>query len=138
MRKPAASGWAGFSSQLYACGATAAGTRASAVSPSASQASPQAALFAWSAGGRSSAHSEKGRPILKGETRAPEFLADINANGRIPTLQIGDRFLPESNAACFYLAEGSALIPDDRFDRADMLRWMCFDQQATVALRLCH
>lgn len=66
--------------------------------------------------------------ILKGETRTPEFLANVNANGRIPTLQIGDRFLPESNAACFYLAEGSALIPDDRFDRADMLRWMCFEQ----------
>ena len=38
------------------------------------------------------------------------------------------RFLPESNAACWYLAEGSALIPTDRFDRADMLRWMFFEQ----------
>ena len=66
--------------------------------------------------------------ILKGETRTPEFLAEINANGRIPVLQIGDRFLPESNAACWYLAEGSRLIPDDRFDRADMLRWMGFEQ----------
>ena len=43
-------------------------------------------------------------------------------------LQIGDRFLPESNAACFYLADGSALIPADRFDRADMLRWMFWEQ----------
>jgi glutathione S-transferase len=66
--------------------------------------------------------------ILKGETRTPEFLAAINANGRIPTLQIGARFLPESNAACFYLADGLSLIPEDRFDRADMLRWMCFEQ----------
>jgi glutathione S-transferase len=66
--------------------------------------------------------------ILNGETRTPEFLARINANGRIPVLQIGDRFIPESNAACFYLAEGSALVPDDRFDRADMLRWMFFEQ----------
>jgi glutathione S-transferase len=66
--------------------------------------------------------------IMKGETRTPEFLAKVNANGRIPVLQIGDRFIPESNAACFYLAEGSSLIPDDRFDRADMLRWMFFEQ----------
>ena len=47
--------------------------------------------------------------ILKGETRTPEFLANVNANGRIPVLQIGDRFIPESNAACFYLADGSPL-----------------------------
>ncbi|MBU6267358.1 MAG: glutathione S-transferase family protein [Sphingomonadales bacterium] len=66
--------------------------------------------------------------ILKGETRTPQFLASVNANGRIPVLQVGQRFLPESNAACWYLAEGSSLIPEDRFDRADMLRWMFFEQ----------
>ena len=66
--------------------------------------------------------------ILKGETRTPEFLRDVNANGRIPVLQVGERLLPESNAACFYLAEGSPLIPQDRFDRADVLRWMFFEQ----------
>jgi len=66
--------------------------------------------------------------IMKGETRTPEFLRNINSNGRIPVLQIGDRFLPESNAACWYLAEESALIPADRFERADMLRWMFFEQ----------
>jgi len=70
--------------------------------------------------------------ITKGETRTPEFLAGVNANGRIPVLQIGEgagaRFLPESNAACWYLAHASALIPDDRFAQADMLRWMFFEQ----------
>jgi glutathione S-transferase len=66
--------------------------------------------------------------IMKGETRTPAFLAEVNANGRIPTLQVGDRFLPESNAACIYLATGSALIPEDRFDQADMLRWMFWEQ----------
>jgi glutathione S-transferase len=66
--------------------------------------------------------------ILKGETRTREFLARVNANGRIPVLQDGDLFLPESNAACFYLADGSALIPAGRFDRADMLRWMFWEQ----------
>src|SRR3569833_4320594 len=52
--------------------------------------------------------------ILKGETRTPDFLANVNANGRIPVLQVGDRFIPESNTACFYLADGSRLIPEDR------------------------
>jgi glutathione S-transferase len=66
--------------------------------------------------------------IMKGETRTPEFLAEVNPNGRIPVLQVGDRFIPESNAACFYLADGSELIPGDRFERADMLRWMFFEQ----------
>ena len=66
--------------------------------------------------------------IQKGETRTPEFLAEVNPNGRIPVLQIGDRFIPESNAACFYLADGTRLVPEDRFDRADMLRWMFFEK----------
>lgn len=70
--------------------------------------------------------------IIKGETRTPEFLASINRNGRIPVLQIGEgetaRYLPESNAACWYLASGSELIPTDRFAQADMLRWMFFEQ----------
>jgi len=66
--------------------------------------------------------------MMKGETRMPDFLARVNSNGRIPVLQVGDRFLPESNAACFYLAEGSRLVPEDRFARADMLRWMFFEQ----------
>ena len=66
--------------------------------------------------------------IMKGESRTPDFLDRINANGRIPVLQAGDRFLPESNAACWYLAQGSALVPDDRFAQADVLRWMFFEQ----------
>src|ERR1044072_7709426 len=70
----------------------------------------------------------RGYYILKGETRAPEFLAGVNGNGRIPVLQVGESFLPESNAACFYLADGSPLVPADRFDRADMLRWMFWEQ----------
>jgi glutathione S-transferase len=70
----------------------------------------------------------RGYDIMNGETRTEAFLANVNSNGRIPVLQVGKRFIPESNAACFYLADGSALIPDDRFARADMLRWMFFEQ----------
>ena len=66
--------------------------------------------------------------IIQGETRTAEFLAKVNANGRIPVLQVGDKFLPESNAACYFLGEGSRLVPEDPFKRADMLRWMFFEQ----------
>ena len=66
--------------------------------------------------------------IMAGATRTPEFLGTVNANGRIPVLQLGDDYLPESSAACFYLADGTHLIPYDRFERADMLRWMFWEQ----------
>lgn len=70
--------------------------------------------------------------ILKGETRTPEFAANVSKANAIPVLEIqgdpGLRFIPESNAACWYLAEGSDLIPEDRFTQAEMLRWMFFEQ----------
>ena len=66
--------------------------------------------------------------IMKGETRTAQFLRDVNSNGRIPVLQVDQRFIPESNAACYYIADGSNLIPTERFDHADMLRWMFWEQ----------
>ena len=66
--------------------------------------------------------------IMAGETRAADFLAHVNANGRIPVLQAGEQFIPESNAACFYLADDTWLIPEGRFERADMLRWLFWEQ----------
>ena len=66
--------------------------------------------------------------ITTGETRTPEFLAKVNSNGRIPVLQVGHRFIPESNAACYFIGEGSKLVPTDQFDHSDMLRWMFWEQ----------
>jgi glutathione S-transferase len=66
--------------------------------------------------------------VTHGLTRQPEFLAK-NPNGRVPLLELDDgRFLPESNAITWYLAEGSPLIPADKFARAQMLQWMFFEQ----------
>ncbi|MBL8782277.1 MAG: glutathione S-transferase family protein [Alphaproteobacteria bacterium] len=66
--------------------------------------------------------------VTSGYTRTPAFLAK-NPNGRVPTLVLDDgRILPESNAIAWYLAEGSHLIPTDRFARAQMLQWMFFEQ----------
>ena len=66
--------------------------------------------------------------ILKGESRTEDFLAR-NPNGRVPTLELNDgRYLAESNAIMFYLAEGTPLLPADRFARAQALQWMFFEQ----------
>ncbi|MCC6764517.1 MAG: glutathione S-transferase family protein [Deltaproteobacteria bacterium] len=66
--------------------------------------------------------------ITKGETRTPAFLAK-NPNGRIPLLEVEPgRFLAESNAILFYLAEGTPFLPDDRWLRAQVLQWMSFEQ----------
>lgn len=66
--------------------------------------------------------------ILGGDTRTPEFLA-MNANGKIPLLALPDgRYLPESNAIIFYLAEGSAMAGSTRFSRAQVLQWLFFEQ----------
>ena len=66
--------------------------------------------------------------ILKGETRTPDFLRR-NANGRIPLLELEDgKYLAESDAILFYLAEGTPFLPADRLERAQVLQWMFFEQ----------
>ena len=68
--------------------------------------------------------------LLRGENRTPEFLMK-NPEGRVPLLEMpGGRFLPESNAILFYLAEGTSLLPDGRLARAEVLRWMFFEQHS--------
>jgi glutathione S-transferase len=68
------------------------------------------------------------KDIQKGETRTPEFLA-MNQNGRIPLLRLEDgRYLSESDAILFYFAEGTPFLPEERFMKADVLRWMFFEQ----------
>ncbi len=66
--------------------------------------------------------------ILSGETRTEDFLTNVNANGRIPVLQIDDRFLPESNAALYYLAKGTRFFPEGNWEGAEVLKWMFFEQ----------
>ena len=68
------------------------------------------------------------KDIMRGETRTPEFLAK-NPNGRIPTVELEDgRLLFESGAILFYFAEGTKLFPQDRFQCAQVLQWMFFEQ----------
>jgi glutathione S-transferase len=68
--------------------------------------------------------------IFKGESRTPEFLAK-NPAGKIPALELEDgTVLAESGAILWYLAEGTAFLPGDPVSRAQVLRWICFEQNA--------
>ncbi len=53
----------------------------------------------------------------------------MNPNGKVPVLKLPDgRCLPESNAILGYLAEGTDLAGRDRYERANVLQWMFFEQ----------
>jgi glutathione S-transferase len=66
--------------------------------------------------------------IMVGESRTSDFLA-MNPAGQVPALIRDDgRPLAQSNAIILHLAEGSALIPADAYDRAKMLEWMFWEQ----------
>src|SRR5918998_136720 len=71
--------------------------------------------------------------IQRGETRTPELLGKINANGRVPVLETDEgEFLSESNAIIFYLAEGTQFFPEDRLERTRVLQWMFFDRNLQI------
>ncbi|TCS36008.1 glutathione S-transferase [Paucimonas lemoignei] len=66
--------------------------------------------------------------ILKKETKTPAFLQK-NPNGKIPLLELEDgRFLSESNAILYYLAEGTRFLPEERLERAQVFQWLFFEQ----------
>jgi glutathione S-transferase len=59
----------------------------------------------------------------------PEVLGGLNPALRVPTLVLDDgRPLAESNAICWYLADGTEYLPEDRFERAQVLQWLMFEQ----------
>lgn len=66
--------------------------------------------------------------ILQGESRTEAF-ARLNPERRIPVLQLEDgTTLPESNAILCYLAHGTPWLPSDRMARAQVLRWLFWEQ----------
>jgi glutathione S-transferase len=59
----------------------------------------------------------------------PELLGGLNPALRVPTLVLDDgRPLAESNAIISYLGEGTRFVPADRYERAQTLQWMFFEQ----------
>ena len=58
-----------------------------------------------------------------------EVLGDLNPALRVPTLVLDDgRPLAESNAILVYFAEGTPYLPEDRYERAQVLQWLFFEQ----------
>ena len=68
-----------------------------------------------------------------GETHAPRFLESVNLDGKVPVLELDDgTMLPESGAILLYLAEGTPYLPDEKVGRAQVLRWMFFEQYSLL------
>jgi glutathione S-transferase len=66
--------------------------------------------------------------VMASQSRTPAFLA-MNPAGQVPAVILDDgRPLAQSNAIILHLAEGSALIPADAYQRAKMLEWMFWEQ----------
>jgi glutathione S-transferase len=58
-----------------------------------------------------------------------ELLGALNPALRVPTLVLDDgRSMGESDAIMFYFAEGTPYLPEDRFERAQVLQWLFFEQ----------
>jgi glutathione S-transferase len=57
------------------------------------------------------------------------LLGALNPALRVPTLVLDDgRALAESNAILWYFGEGTRFVPADRYERAQVLQWLFFEQ----------
>lgn len=66
--------------------------------------------------------------IFGGDTLDEEY-ARVNPARRTPVLEPEPgRYIPESNAILLYLAEGTDLLPEDPIERAQVNRWLFFEQ----------
>jgi glutathione S-transferase len=58
-----------------------------------------------------------------------ELLGELNPALRVPTVVLDDgRALAESDAILVYFAEGTDYLPEDRYERAQVLQWLFFEQ----------
>jgi glutathione S-transferase len=67
--------------------------------------------------------------LLAAQLGLPLELVEMNPALRVPTLVLDDgRALGESGAIICFLAEGTPFLPDDRYERAQVLQWLFFEQ----------
>ena len=58
-----------------------------------------------------------------------EVLGELNPALRVPTVVLDDgRAFAESGAILFFFADGTPYLPEDRFERAQVLQWLFFEQ----------
>jgi len=78
---------------------------------------------------RGIAYERRALSVVDRSDRERTLGRDANPALRVPTLRLDDgRHLAESGAILWYLAEGTDLIPSDRYERAQVLQWMFFEQ----------
>src|SRR5919205_1683986 len=72
--------------------------------------------------------------IMGGDTLKPEY-AERNPGLTTPVLEIEPGvYLPESGAILLYLAEGTEFLPSDPLERAQVHRWMMWEQARLFAI----
>jgi glutathione S-transferase len=70
--------------------------------------------------------------IFDGDTLTDDF-ARLNPARTTPVLETENgQPLPESNAILAYLAEGTDYLPDDAAGRAQVLRWLLYEQSEII------
>ena len=58
-----------------------------------------------------------------------EVLGELNPGLRVPTLVLDNgRPLAESNAILWYFGDGTSYVPEDPYERAQVLQWQFFEQ----------
>ncbi len=79
--------------------------------------------------------------VVARDTRTSAFLA-LNPAGQVPLVILpGGRPLAQSAAIMLHLAEGSALIPQDAYERALMFQFLFWEQyshETAIAVRRYH
>src|ERR687895_2531301 len=72
--------------------------------------------------------------IFGGDTLKPDYV-EKNPGLTTPVLEIEPGvYLPESGAILLYLAEGTGFLPNDPLERAEVHRWMMFEQARLFAI----
>lgn len=69
--------------------------------------------------------------IFAGGTLTDDY-GRINPMRTVPVLETEQGYLPESNAILTYLAEGTAYVPDDPWERARVVGWLIYEQTDVV------
>ena len=66
---------------------------------------------------------------VRDRSNRDELLGDLNPALRVPTLVLDDgRPIGESGAILWFFGESSRFVPEDRYERAQVLQWMFFEQ----------
>jgi glutathione S-transferase len=72
---------------------------------------------------------ERREVSVEDKSNRDEVLGDLSPAQRVPTVVLDDgRSLGESGAILWYFGDGTRFVPEDPFERAQMLQWMFFEQ----------